>query len=1200
MGILQFLTGVAVLVGLSITVSAQPLMERVPTAKHGIRFNSNPNNLPFQKELLKYTNTMVPGNGVAAGDLDGDGLPDLVFSSFRGLGIFRNAGNMSFQDITKQSGILTDSTIFSVGVTLVDIDGDGDLDIYVCRNDQPNRLYINNGKGRFVERAHAYRLDLVAECVNSVFFDYDRDGFLDCYIVIYSHHGTNSKLAAGKGQEIASASEQLQREMTVPRYGTTEKEQQDLLGRKRQSLSAIELRHSGAADVLMKNNGNGTFRDATYQAWISDEAMGLSATVADINLDGWPDIYVANDFNVTDHIYINNGDGSFATQHRKMVRRASVFSMGSDIADFNNDGLPDIITTDMLPRNHTRRITNSGSSGDASIYNPTYDSLQIMRNMLQLNRGNNQFSDIGYMTGIAATDWSWACLMADFDLDGHKDIFIANGYTTDLSNQDYVYNIGRMTADKETEGHFLTEPNFMFHNRGGLTFDDVSAAWGVADTSASLGAAYVDLDNDGDLDLVVGNIDTDPYVYRNNAVERGLGHFLRIRLKGPSGNSRGLGAKVRITYGSESQYLEQYPVRGFQSTMDDVMHFGTGSVTVLDSVIIQWPDGRTEIRQHVPVDQSLTLNHGDAGLATRSMFTLSRPDAPLFVDISGTTGLDYRQTENRFDDYKKYRMMPVRASWGGPPVAVADVNGDGLDDVIFGGAVGNHTQVYIQTKPGTFAPAAKIDPAGGTVSEVQAIVLVDIDGDGDRDLVVGAGGVEFEHDDDEMLSYIYLNDGKGQFTRDHTGRLPDVRTTATTIVAGDYDHDGAVDLFIGGGVGGQYPLPSRSFILRNDGKGRFKDVTDDVAPGLSSIGIVRAALWTDVDNDGHTDLFVVGEWMSITLFHNDGNGRFTNITAQAGLDSTVGWWYSINGADVDNDGDMDYVLGNIGLNNRYQTSAERPIEIWAADFDDNGSIDPLITYYPFPDEHKPYLMRDRGKIFSQMPTLNRKFNHYGQFASAPLDKVIDKEALDTAWHRAATLMKSIVLLNNGNKTFTIKPLPDMAQISPLLGTEFLDLNGDDNIDLVTVGNMYGAEDDVVRYDAGKGLVLLGDGSGGFTPVPLPEAGLVSPFDTRGIVMAKNTGSTDVPLVLITAVNQGRAESFKLNNADGVRVMALDPARVTHAMTVFEDGRKRKTEAYCGSAYRTQSSCNLVVPSGASRVILYYNDRIVEDKAVTKP
>jgi len=297
---------------------------------------------------------------------------------------------------------------------------------------------------------------------------------------------------------------------------------------------------------------------------------------------------------------------------------------------------------------------------------------------------------------------------------------------------------------------------------------------------------------------------------------------------------------------------------------------------------------------------------------------------------------------------------------------------------------------------------------------------------------------------------------------------------------------------------------------------------------------------------------------------------------------------------------MDYVLGNIGLNNRYQTSAERPIEIWAADFDDNGSIDPLITYYPFPDEHKPYLMRDRGKIFSQMPTLNRKFNHYGQFASAPLDKVIDKEALDTAWHRAATLMKSIVLLNNGNKTFTIKPLPDMAQISPLLGTEFLDLNGDDNIDLVTVGNMYGAEDDVVRYDAGKGLVLLGDGSGGFTPVPLPEAGLVSPFDTRGIVMAKNTGSTDVPLVLITAVNQGRAESFKLNNADGVRVMALDPARVTHAMTVFEDGRKRKTEAYCGSAYRTQSSCNLVVPSGASRVILYYNDRIVEDKAVTKP
>jgi len=532
-------------------------------------------------------------------------------------------------------------------------------------------------------------------------------------------------------------------------------------------------------------------------------------------------------------------------------------------------------------------------------------------------------------------------------------------------------------------------------------------------------------------------------------------------------------------------------------------------------------------------------------------------------------------------------------------ISCADVNGDGLDDVVFGGSVGSHTQVYIQTKPGTFARAASIDSTGGTSSEDQAIVLVDIDGDGDRDLIVGAGGVEFEHDDNEMLSYVYINDGKGKFTRDQTGRLPDIRTTAATIVAGDYDHDGAVDLFIGGGVGAQYPLPSRSFILRNDGKGRFKDVTNDVAPGLSSIGMVRGALWSDVDNDGRLDLFVVGEWMPITLFHNEGNGRFVNITAQAGMDSTVGWWYSINGADVDNDGDMDYVLGNIGLNNRYQASAERPIEIWAADFDDNGSIDPLITYYPFQDEHKPYLMRDRGKIFSQMPTLNRKFNHYSEFASAPLDKVIDREALDTAWHRAATLMKSIVLLNNGNKTFTIKPLPDIAQISPLLGTEFLDLDGDDNIDLVTVGNMYGAEDDVVRYDAGKGLVLMGDGNGEFRPLSIPEAGFVSPFDTRGVVLAKNVGASDVPLVLITAVNQGRAESFKLNDADGVRVMALDPARVTHAITVFEDGRRRKTEAYCGSGYRTQSSCNLVVSSRASRVHLYNQDRLVEDKDVTK-
>lgn len=1200
--VLQLFTSFVVLImmGVSISIQAQPLMERVSLDRHGIRFNANPNRLPFPLAVLKHTNTMVPGNGVAAGDLDGDGLADLVFSGYRGLGIFKNNGNMSFQDITKQAGIVADSNIFSVGVTLVDIDGDGDLDIYVCRNERPNRLYINNGKAKFVERAHAYKLDLVAECINSVFFDYDRDGYLDCYVVTYSNHGANSRMLEGKDDQIAKASEHMQREMAVPRYGTTTQEQQELAESKRKPLNPIELRHKGAADVLLKNNGNGTFRDVTYQAWISDEAMGLSATVGDINLDGWPDIYVANDFNVTDLIYINNGDGSFATQHRKMVRRASVFSMGSDIADFNNDGLPDIVTTDMLPKNHVRRITNSGASGDMSIYNPTYDSLQIMRNMLQLNRGNNQFSDIGYMTGIAATDWSWACLMVDLDLDGRKDIFIANGYTSDLSNQDYVYNIGRMSADKDSNGRFLTEPNFMFRNLGGIAFEDVSKAWGLADTSASLGAAYVDLDNDGDLDLVVGNIDDNPYIYRNTAVERKLGHYLRIKLVGTGGNSRGLGAKVRITYGGESQYLEQYPVRGFLSTMDDVMHFGTGTATVLDSVVIQWPDGRTEIRLRVPTDQMLTLNHRDASIPTRGMFALSKPEAPLFTDVSSTTGLDYRQTENKFDDYKKYRMMPVRASWGGPPVAVADVNGDGLDDVVFGGARGIKTQIYLQTAPGTFAQASKAGLANEFGSEDQAIVLVDIDGDGDRDLIVAAGGVEFEHEDNEMLSFVYINDGKGQFTQDKSGRLSNVRTTAATIVAADYDHDGAVDLFIGGGVGAQYPLPSRSYVLRNNGKGFFRDVTDSIAPGLSDVGIVRGALWTDVDNDGHLDLLVAGEWMPITLFHNDGTGKFVNITGPAGLDKTVGWWYSVNGADVDNDGDIDYVIGNIGLNNRYQTSAERPIEIWAADFDDNGSIDPLITYYPFPEDNKPYLMRDRGKILSQMPTLNRRFNHYYEFASAPLDKVIDKEALDTAWHRAATLMKSVVLLNNGNKTFTIKPLPDMAQISPLLGTEFLDLDDDDNIDLVTVGNMYGAEEDVVRYDAGKGLVLLGDGNGEFRPLPIPEAGFVSPFDTRGVVLAKNVGATDVPLVLITAVNQGKAESFTLNNTAGVRVMSLNPARVTHAMTVFEDGRKRKTEAYCGSGYRAQSSCNLVVSNRARNVILYDREKIVEDRSVTKP
>ena len=1174
---------VVALVPLSIVSSAQelPLFERVLPSVSGVDFAQRYARMVISKDSISKVNSMVPGNGVAIGDFTGDGKPDMVFSSFAGCGFYRNDGGLRFTEITDSIGLPSDYTEFATGLNLVDVDGDGDLDLFIARWQNTCRLLINDGRGRFVDRAAEYGLNVKEETVHSVFFDYNNDGLLDCYLVIYSNwydvrmrpQMMDSALAA------ESVRQQEQRAPTTRFEAPTGTEREDRV-RLARSMSSSEMRHTGRTDRLFRNLGNGRFEDASYQAWVTDVGMGLSATVADINLDGWPDIYVANDFNSTDLIYQNNGDGTFAEKMMKMTRRASVFSMGSDIADLNRDGLPDIITTDMLPETHSRRILNVGVSGDVSIYNPTYDSNQVSRNMVQLNRGYNQFSDIGYLTGMAGTDWSWACLMQDFDLDAQTDVYIANGYISDISNQDYVYNLNRESITDIRFSNALREPNFMFRQTSDLRFRNVTRDWGLNDTSSTFGSAVGDLDGDGDLELVVPNFDTVVFVYKNLAREQGRGAFVSLRFFGTGANTGGLGAKVRVVAGGVTQYRENFPVRGYQSRMDDKIIIGLGSATTIDSIIVQWQDGTSQVLLDQSVNSHYDLRQSDAQQTPVSWFRLPMPDTSLFVDATETSGLLFHHKENYFDDFKRYRLMPTRISWGGPSIAVADVNGDGLDDVMFGNSKGQSSATFIQTAPGTFSSFKTGLDGVDTTYEAQAMLLIDIDRDGDRDLVCGGGGAEFGADERERGLRVYVNDGKGHFTPS-IKPLPDVSTNATTLNACDFDADGDMDLFVGGGVATDtYPYPDRSYLLANDGKGAFRDVTDSIAPGLRHIGIVRSALWSDVDNDDQFDLVLVGEWMPITMFRNE-NGRLSNVTKQWGLDTTTSWWYSITGADIDNDGDIDYICGNHGENSRYKATSEKPIEIFAGDFDDNGSVDPLITYIV---NGKKQLIRERPKVFSQMPTLNRKFNDFVDFAFASITDIVDSSMLDTCYHRSVRDMQSIVLVNEGNGAFTRRPLPVEAQFAPVLGIEAIDLNDDEWLDLILTGNMYGAEDDVVRYDAGKGLVLFGSRSGGFKPLSLFESGFVSQYDARGVVSVRNPGKTKVPFAVVSAVNQGPALVYTPSPglASSIKAVSVDAGRV-QKMSVKLGTFVRALEVYCGSAYRSQTSCNALVPRNASIV-----------------
>lgn len=1117
---------------------SEPLFTRLPVERTGMDFN----NIVIEDEQFNINVFIYAynGGGIAVGDINKDGLLDLYLSgtqSHTPNRLYLNKGDLRFEDVSAAAGV-DDSLGVRYGVVMVDVNGDGWLDIYVNKQDSPNTLYINNKNGTFTERAKEFGLDYCCSSTQTAFFDYDRDGDLDAYI------GVNGE-AKGK-----------------------------------------DYTNKGLNDKFFRNNGDGTFTDVTEEAGLYDRGYALSVSVGDVNNDGWPDVYITNDFVWHDILYINNHDGTFTEATKNVIKHTTEFGMGSDIADFNNDGLLDIVAVDMLPEDHWRKMSHMGSQNS---FSPLFDSTQMMRNTLQLNRGNGMFSEIAQLSGIDETDWSWSPLFADYDLDGYSDLFITNGYKRDVANRDvteYFTRAAPITMLKRVPSIKLQ--NYAYKNLGDLTFEKVSIAWGLGDFVNSNGGIYADLDNDGDQELIINNIDTLSTIYRNNAVELGKGNWLKVHLEGSGKNTSGIGTRVQIRYGKESQIREFSATRGYLSSTQDALHFGLGETSIIDRLLVTWPDGSAQVIEHVKANQLLTLRQDEAsgGLDISELRGKDSSKVVLktFTELDPENTFFFAHKENDFDDFNRERLMPHMHSRNGPGIAIGDVDGNGLDDVYIGGALGQIGQLFMQTGPGTFAektvPAFEQD----INSEDMGALFFDADGDGDLDLYVASGGNETDEGQETLRDRLYTNDGKGGLSKNMEA-LPDLRSSTGSVSAADYDNDGDLDLFVANRcLPGQYPDYSQSYLLENN-RGKFVDVTEKVAPGLVNPGMVASALWTDFDSDGKMDLILTGEWMNIMVFRNTGKG-LTDITAQSGLDSVQGWWHSLSAGDFDNDGDVDYVAGNMGLNTpqTLQPTKEFPIQLYANDFDNNTSRDLIMTYYYAGRE---FPTRGRQALISQMGTyIKRKFPAYTPYSVSQIQEIVDSAKLATATHRFATTFYNAYIENLGNGEFRMHRLPTLAQASPIFGMVTCDFNADGNLDILALENFYAPDREVIRYDAGFGLFLAGNGRGGFVAVPVDESGFYAPHDGRGLSLL-DVGS-DTTIYVVAVNNNKPAQIFSHNYGpyDG-RIVKADPGtNYTHAIIEFEDGRTRRHEFQTGSGYLSQSSRILLATPDMKSITWY--------------
>jgi hypothetical protein len=1051
--------------------ASPPLFERVSPEASGVRFS---NTLPQDSAAnivgyLYYYN----GGGVAAGDIDGDGLLDLYFTSNLGANrLYRNLGNFRFEDVTARAGV-ADTVGWKSGVTMADVNGDRHLDIYVSGVDERggrNVLYMNDGDGTFTDRTDEYGLGFAGYGTQAAFFDYDGDGDLDMYLL---NSSTLSHLARSRN-------------------------------------TSRTARDAQAGDRLYRNDG-GRFVDVSEQAGIFGgvEGFGLGITISDLNLDGCPDIYIANDFPENDFLYLNNCDGTFRESITTATGHTSRFSMGADAADFNNDGRPDIAVLDMLPDDE--RIRKTAASAEsytlfhlklAAGYHPQY-----ARNTLQLNRGvvggTLRFSEIGQLAGVGATDWSWAPLFADFDNDGFKDLFVTNGIYRRPNDLDYIASLDSGPPNLARMPH-VPIANYAFRNNGDLTFTNMARNWGLGERGFSNGAAYADLDNDGKLDLVINNVNAPAWIYRNRAA---AGHYLRVVLKG---NGGGIGAKVTITHGGRRQLLEAMPTRGFQSAVDPRLHFGLGSSTKVDTLTVVWPDQRQQVITGIPADTTVTLSQADA----RSSPPARPPVRPsLFSDITAQVGISYKHRENTFFDFSREPLMPHLLSTEGPALAVADVNGDGADDIYVGGAKWQAGQLYLQNRDGRFRESAQRAFRADSLREDVDAAFFDADRDGDADLYVVSGGNEF-WEGEPLRDRLYLNDGRGNFQRAE-GALPVFHHNGSSVAPGDFDGDGDVDLFVGSRVvSRQYGVIPQSYLLENDGRGRFRDVTAEKAPALLHVGMVADAKWVG------QDLIVAGEWMPVTVFRRE-QGQWVDRTAEAGLAGSTGWWNSIDVVDLNGDGRQDLVLGNLGLNSVLRASRSEPARLYVGDFFEKGTRLQILTSYR---HGVSYPLASRDELIQVAPALRRRFPTYASFGARRIEDIISREALRQARVLEATTFANAVALNLGRGTFELRPLPTAAQFAPVYASLAGDFDGDRKIDLIVAGNFYGVTPVQGRYDASYGLLLRGDGNGSFTAVDMEQSGLEIDGQARRMALLQRANGERL---IVVARNDDRLRIIRL-------------------------------------------------------------------------